>query len=350
MGNVHEVTQTEPFRSSVGAAIPLQPGTTLIEDTFPSYCSLGTASRAIGRSRVPAAASFLVIGTGGKWGYDHDFEQFLAANAPVLQDAVFYVSDEYAMYVREWRIKDGELTVEFAAPDNSHVGLVLVDQGKHRDFGLELLEEMLDGMMWDGGDSEEPASIRHRAVTTLVVHRPDRWQTWHQLGLLKAGYAASAAHEAFARALAIVPADKRSIVEVGDLRALQEIDPKLALALGRARFDAWVRDAMAESGYFNAVADGLQRYAQLEQAHGTPELAARAYVGWLRTNNDRASARRFYNIACLRSLGGQLDSARDWLRLAMLVEPALATAAAADADLAACGDVTALADPDRDPS
>lgn len=335
MGNVHEVTQTEPFRSSAGAVLPLHEGGGLIEHAFPSYVSLVHASRAIGRSRIDGERSYLAIQTGGKWGYNHEFEQFLSDNAPVLEDAVFYVSDEYAMYVREWRIANGELTVEFVAPDNSHVGLVLVERAKHRDFGLHLLESMLDDLIWGGGDKEEPESVRFRAVMALVAHKPDRWQTWYQLGQLKADYAPHAAHEAYERALAIVPADKRSLVEIGMLRVLETLDPRRALAFGRANVERWIADAMRTrevDRYWNPIAAGLHRLAELERAHGAAELAAPLYVSWLRATDHDALAQRIYNLACIRALSDKAV-ARRFLTIAIALEPALAVTAASDPDL-----------------
>jgi hypothetical protein len=176
MGNVHEVTQTEPFRSSHGAALLLRDGEKLVEGAFPSYTSLNMASRKIGRSRLSTERFYLVIQTGGKWGYGFELEEFLTANAPVLEDAVFYISDEYAMYVREWRIINGTLSIEFVAPDNSHVGLVLIETAKHRDFGLFLLEDMLDGMLWGGDDKEGRLrrASRDRSVRACTRDRSRR--------------------------------------------------------------------------------------------------------------------------------------------------------------------------------
>jgi hypothetical protein len=334
MGNVHEVTQTEPFRSAHGAVLRVREGATLLDENFPSYTNATRASREIGRSRVSSERLYVAIQTGGKWGYGYELEGWLAANAPVLEDAVFYVSDEYAMYVREWRITGGELKVEFVAPDNSHVGLVLIETAKHRDFGLFLLEDMLDGMLWGGGDVEEPTSVRFRAVMALVQHRPQRWQTWHQLGLLKADYAPQAAIEAFERALAIVPYEKRSLVEVSLVQTIRESDPMRALAIGRAAVDRWIADASKEKGRFwNTVAPGLSHLAELEREHGVPEHATKLYTTWLRVTDTDATGHRLYNLACLHAKMDP-DLAKSYLHVALQLEPELAANAATDPDLA----------------
>lgn len=334
MGNVHEVTQTEPFRSQHGAALILRDGAELVDTKYPSYTVLDNGGRKIGRSRLATDRRYVVIRTGGKWGYGYELEEWLQANAPVLEDAVFYVSDEYANYVREWRIANGALTIEFVAPDNSHVGLVLVETAKHRDFGLFLLEDMLDGMLWAGGDKEEPTSVRFRAVMALVQHRPERWQTWHQLGLLKSDYAQAAAIEAFERALAIVPDDKRSLVEVGMMHALKDSDPARALAMGRAAKERWIADAMKQKdSFWNAVAPGLHRLADLEREHGVPDFAAALYATWMRATDTDATPHRLYNLACLHA-GSHPDLARSYLRVALHIDPELAPAAATDPDLA----------------
>lgn len=334
MGNVHEVVQTEPFRSPHGAALPIRDGQAFVDDKFPSYTSVTRASRSIGRSRIPTERSYVVLQTGGKWGYGFELEEFLSRNAPVLEDAVFYVSDEYAMYVREWRIANGTLAVEFVAPDNSHVGLVLVETAKHRDFGLYLLEEMLDGGLWSGGDREEPESVRFRAVMALVQHRPERWQTWHQLGLLKSDYAEQAAIEAFERALAIVPDDKRSLVEIGLVRVVRTRDPMRALSLGRAASERWIAEAMKAKGTFwNHAAAGLSDLADLERDHGAPDLAMKLYTTWLRATDADATGHRLYNLACLYA-PTQPDLARSYLRVALQLEPTLEANVATDPDLA----------------
>lgn len=333
MGNVHEVAQTEPYRSPHGAALALRVGATLVDENFPSYTSMKSASRSIGRSRLPVERSYLVIQTGGKWGYGYELEEFLQRNAPVLEDAVFYVSDEYAMYVREWRIANGTLTVEFVAPDNSHVGLVLIETEKHRDFGLLLLEDMLDGTLWSGSE-EEPSSVRFRAVNALVQWRPERWQTWHHLGLMKTDYAPSAAIEAFERALAIVPSEQRPLVEVGLLQVLAKCDPARALALGRANVERWIANAMkAKGSWMNPMAPGIYQLAELEREHGAPDLAGKLYATWMNVSDTDATPHRLYNLACLHA-GTQPELARSYLRVALQVEPALAANAATDPDLA----------------
>jgi hypothetical protein len=334
MGNVHEVAQTEPYRSAHGAALKLRDGAILVDDTFPSYTTLAAASRPIGRSQLTYARSYLVIQTGGKWGYGYELEEFLRTNAPVLDDAVFYVTDEYAMYVQEWRITHGELSVEFVAPDNSHVGLVLIETEKHRDFGLLLLEDMLDGMLWGGDDKDEPTSVRFRAVMALVQHRPERWQTWYQLGLLKADYAVLAAVEAFERALAVVPTDQRTLVEVGLVRALEKTDPMRALAIGRANLERWISDARkAKRSFANPVAAGLYHLADLERMHGAADLAAKLYATWMNITDTDATAHRLYNLACVHA-ASRPELARSYVRVATQIEPALAENAATDPDLA----------------
>ncbi|MFN0252463.1 MAG: hypothetical protein ACKV2T_36640 [Kofleriaceae bacterium] len=326
--------QTEPFRSAHSAALRLRDGAKLVDEKFPSYTNSVRASHDVGRSLLSARREYLTIQTGGKWGYGYELEEFLTVNAPVLDDAVFYVSDEYAMYVREWRITNGTLTVEFAAPDNSHVGLVLIETTKHRDFGLFLLDDMLDGMLWGGGEKEEPMSVRFRAVMALVQHRPERWHTWYQLGLLKSDYAERAAIEAFERALAIVPPEKRSLVEVGLVRTLEKSDPMRALAIGRQAVDRWIVEATKErSSFWTPLAPGIAHVADLERDHGAPEMALKLYTAWLRATDGDATGHRLYNLACLCA-HDQPELARSYLRVALDFEPSLAQSARTDPDLA----------------
>jgi tetratricopeptide (TPR) repeat protein len=59
--------------------------------------------------------TYLVISGGGKWGYDTAFDDFLAQIAPCLEDATFFLGDEYSQQVVMYAFTDGVLAIDYLA-------------------------------------------------------------------------------------------------------------------------------------------------------------------------------------------------------------------------------------------
>ena len=340
MGNCHDVVQTDPYRSMRGAAIDILPGQLprFADSKFPSYVQIGTGHRAIGKSQLSTERAFLLVQPGGKWGYDDTFADFFRDHAHLLANACFYVGDEYAMYLEEHRIENGTFELRHLAAQNEHVGLYLAEhRPEHVDFAIELLADYLDGMWFS--DAED-GSIRDRAVRFLVERAGSRWDTWFQYAMFRAH---AGHHDSsiplFERALELAPAAERVQIEVRFLRALSELDTERALAFGRPRLASWVEASARADRFFNEIAPGVELLAELERTRGEVTVATTSWMDAIRTSNTNL-APRLYAIARLRATEHRYAEACDWLRVATLLDPTLAT------DAVDCGDFAKLPGPD----
>jgi tetratricopeptide (TPR) repeat protein len=340
MGNLHDVIQTDPWRSPRGAAIEIRAGREpdFSAATFPSYLGIHTGRRAVGKTQLATERSFVTVQPGGKWGYDDAFADFFSDHAHLLHDACFYVGDEYAMYLEEYRITNGTFDMRRIANENEHAGLYLAEhRPEHRGFALELLSDYLDGTWFS--DSEE-GSIRARAVKLLVECAGSRWDSWFQYALLRTD---AGDHDGsiplFERALELAPADVHARIEVRLLRALSELATERALAFGRPRLARWVEASARADRWFNAISPGVELMAELERTRGEVSVATISWMDSIRTSNANL-APRLYALARLRATEHRHAEACDWLRVAVLLDPSLATAAVD------CGDFAKLPGPD----
>ncbi|MEJ7598087.1 MAG: hypothetical protein WKG01_09285 [Kofleriaceae bacterium] len=339
MGNLHDVMQTDPWRARRGAAIEIRSGfePELAHATLPRYVHFTTAGRAIGRSRLATERAFVIIQPGGKWGYDEAFRTWFREHAHLLHDACFYIADEYAAYLEEYRIRTGEFSMQTIAHEDAHLGLHLSEHRReHLAFALDLLDEFV-GDTWFSG--AEPDSLHARAVAVLIEHASERWSTWFQAALLRGdGGDREGAIPLFERAHALAPAAEQPQIEIKQLENLTELDPDRALAFGRSRLARWVEASARADRWLNPIAPGIERVAELERTRGEPTVAATSWMDAVRTSQ-RTLAPRLYAIARLRAVEGRVAEAIDWLRVATLLDPALAVAAVD------CGDFARLPGP-----
>ena len=339
MGNLHDVMQTDPWHARRGAAIEIRAGfeAELAHARLPSYVHVTIARRAVGRSRLATARPFVIIQPGGKWGYDDAFRTWFREHAHLLHDACFYIADEYAAYLEEYRIVHGEFAMRTIAHEDAHLGLHLAEhRPEHLAFALDLLDEFVGGSWFSGA---EPDSLRARAVAVLVEHASERWGTWFQAALLRADAGDRAgALPLFERAHALAPAAEQPQIEIKQLENLAELDPDRALAFGRARLAHWVEAAARADRWLNPIAPGLERLAELERTRGEVTVAATSWMDAVRTSQ-RNLAPRLYAIARLRAIADRPAEAIDWLRVATLLDPSLAVAAVD------CGDFARLPGP-----
>ena len=127
MGNVHTVLQTKPQLVYRGAVIRVRSEhRDIFDDAFratpiPSYMHV---HRAHPSYRVPGVnidgstfrsgefVLYLVIQPGGKWGYGDDMITKIGELGHMLEDATWYIDDEYQGYVQRWQLRAGTLAVE----------------------------------------------------------------------------------------------------------------------------------------------------------------------------------------------------------------------------------------------
>jgi len=329
VGNVHTVTQVEPYRSRVGAALPIRPGH---EDAVrlalvamgPPYSAVEQAVRRVpaGPGQIlswPTGRWHLIIQSGGKWGWG-ELPPFLEHIAGCLFDARFYLDDEYIGFVDEYRVLDATLVVRrVVAAGGGTAQYLTSEEPEFADFGYTRMAEELDDW-WLGAD--ETAAMRQAF--------PRRWPT------LAAAAAAEAEAGRWAEAVeayrATLAAQSAEGVEASPqllaryVRALGHVDPGAALEVAREAGPTW----------HAAEPRSLELLAQLEERHGTRERAVDALIGSLRSNYPHLQAEdHLYATARVLALAGELVAARDWLRVAELVDPTVADRAAVEPDLAA---------------
>jgi tetratricopeptide (TPR) repeat protein len=326
MGNVHTVTQIEPYRSWVGAALPIRPGH---EDAVrlaliprrPSYVAVEQAMRTLtvagGTLTWPTGRWHITIQSGGKWGWD-DLAPFLTTVAGDLAEACFFLDDEYAGFVEEYRIADGTLRVRRVVHEGGDTATYLATEVPEcADFAYDHLAELIDEYGCVGGE---------RLATALHRVHPDRWPTLaaaacaHSEGERWAE-AVSAFTAAFAARGGLEPSPRLTAAHV---RALSHTDPAAALHMARQYASRWRTDAPW----------ALEMLAELEEHHGDRISAADALVESLRPAEDYLdTSENLYAGARVLALRGDLDVAADWLRVATMLRPSLAERAGAEPDL-----------------
>jgi tetratricopeptide (TPR) repeat protein len=336
MGNLHTVTQIAPYRSWVGAALPIRSGH---EDAVrlalvprrPSYVAVEQAVRTLsvapGHSLSwPTGRWHVTIQSGGKWGWD-ELAPFLTRVAGDLGDACFFLDDEYAGFVDEYRIADGTLRVRRVVHQGGDTATYLATEVPDcAEFAYDHLTSLLDEY---GGVAET------RLAAALHTVHPHHWTT------LAAEACAHAAHERWTEAASAFTAAFAAAAEAGAepspqlvatyVQSLQHTDPAAALGLARRSAPRWRTD----------MPWVLEMLADLEEQHGHPDRAADALVDSLRpAEHYLDTGENLYSAARVLALRGDVDAARDWLRTAAMLDPSLGARAASEPDLASVNRAT----------
>ncbi len=354
MGNVHSVLQIEP-RYFEGAAIEIPRGhwdtmarlyaerphhvpNVLIkefEDDFWVFCD----------EAFHELRRFLVIQDGGKSGYEQELPELMATFAPCLEDAEFYVDDEYQGYVERFRISRGRLEVERVVDADGeafeYLDRALVDRPEAH---LRLLVGKAGALMrsagsWDRlGAGEAARDDRETALALLsrACERSTDWRIHHRRGalLIQLGRYSEARE-----VLEAVQDDLASDVVLDQRAARQVIQVSLGVSA------SGLGDKFCALEHFHQAAElrsmNTGQLARTNEAvtllHlGRPDEAAIACRQALAqsTSLDEA-ANALYNLACALALTGQRGEALKALWAAIHLRPAFAKSAAADDDLAA---------------
>jgi tetratricopeptide (TPR) repeat protein len=134
MGNLHRVLQVKPAVHIDGAVLRVKPGVAgrarrvynKIKKRDYTEFIRETASVRVNNINIdqnifndPDENEYLVVQSGGKWGYDDALINLLAVMAPYLEDSLFYIDDEYQGYVEEFSIKDDTLKWKTAVEEGS---------------------------------------------------------------------------------------------------------------------------------------------------------------------------------------------------------------------------------------
>lgn len=188
MGNVHSVVQIAPLVSIEGAALRVRAGkeaafAAWLETTkVPAYAAiqrevpeLVIANINVGPSTVrdPGRETvYVVVNGGGKWNYDDQLNDFLHAAAPFLDDARFFLNDEYARFIDEYAFANGALAIRRVVETNGDVNAHAMEQiahdaDKRYAFAMQIVEMWLD--------LSEPAGATSW-VDLAIGARPSSWE------------------------------------------------------------------------------------------------------------------------------------------------------------------------------
>jgi tetratricopeptide (TPR) repeat protein len=205
MGTLHYAVQLAPLFHWNGAALRVRAGRW---DEFvrmfdgldePSYLDIARASPLVKLPNVnvdagtmrdtTAEAGYLVIASGGKWGYSEAFRAHLAVLCPYLEDARWCVFSEDESYLEVYENRDGALDCQTLAgeglddDDGDDVRPLLRqalagDAGGLRAIEIAYLDALFDEALWD------PEIVQdHRAdVDRVVESQPDDWQGYFLRG------------------------------------------------------------------------------------------------------------------------------------------------------------------------
>lgn len=205
MGTLHYVVQLAPLFHWNGAALRVRTGRW---DEFvrmfdgldePSYLDIARASPLVKLPNVnvdpgtlrdtTAEAGYLVVASGGKWGYDDAFRAHLAALCPYLEDARWCVFSEDESYLDVYKNRDGALdwqTLEGEQLDENDGGdirpllrqALASDAGGLRAMEIAYLEALFSEALWEAEILQD-----YRAdVDRVVESQPDDWQGYFLRG------------------------------------------------------------------------------------------------------------------------------------------------------------------------
>ncbi|MDQ3366113.1 MAG: hypothetical protein M3680_11870 [Myxococcota bacterium] len=347
MGNVHSVVQIAPIVSVEGAALRVRATQVdafeqrYLASPRPAYVTMLRSAPSLHIANVnvlssvvtdPAAAAvYLVLNGGGKWGYDDELQRYLRALGDLLEDARFFIHDEYVAFIDEYVLGRGQLSVERIVAEDGvivdHVEEVLrAEPAKHYAF---VMQQAADWLRLQEPDGALPWLDR------AIASRPTSWEA--HLARARALGAQAAHREAIAsldRACAgLGPYELRAWGDAADVlhrvvdddagtiaSALQQIecvrgDQLLALD----RFDeacaAWALSYSLTPRHANAAPMLHQGISLL--ARDRHDEAASCFTKAMRVAYDRGTiAAITYHRACLHARRGDAAAGLTELRLA----------------------------------
>jgi tetratricopeptide (TPR) repeat protein len=195
MGNLHFITQTKPTITIEGAAL-------LVKKEFHekvkkmkseiqkvSYVDLREEqiSFIVPATNIdgslfkdPEKKLYVLIKSGGKWGYDTGgFLELFEKLACYLEDTTFYLSDEYAGYVQEFKIKEGHLKHEYVVESGStNLEYLKKNNAANKEFLFQLYYQEIESYITDGYLNDEAIKLIKKALQI----KPTAWQLYHWQG------------------------------------------------------------------------------------------------------------------------------------------------------------------------
>jgi tetratricopeptide (TPR) repeat protein len=133
MGNMHFVTQAKPKFHKPGAAIKVRASfEQTIREQFSSYKNKDNTSLQFPTLHVTCpninennskfipdiSDVYFVVASGSKYGFGDELNQVLHQFAHQLEDALFFIEDEYDGYIKRYEILDGKFKFETVVKEN----------------------------------------------------------------------------------------------------------------------------------------------------------------------------------------------------------------------------------------
>lgn len=188
MGNVHTVLQTSPRLVYRGAVVRVRTAQRdLFDEAFrvspiPSYLSVHRAHLSYHVPGVNIDGSmfysdefvlYLVIQPGGKWGYGEDMIEKIKGLGHMLDDATWFIDDEYRGYVQRWQLRGGVLDVEVVSEADDDVDAYVLRECQELEpeaRGSILMYRALDALEYFNGEPDEYAQLCAELEEALTLH------------------------------------------------------------------------------------------------------------------------------------------------------------------------------------
>lgn len=133
MGNCHSVTQIKPTVHQNGAVIQVKSGeekrfeklyktikdkdnTSLSRPEIEIHCP--NINESANKYKAPSKNLYLVLASGSKYGYGEGLREIYKKCASLLEDGLFYITDEYSEYIEKFEIKKGKFFNKIVVPEN----------------------------------------------------------------------------------------------------------------------------------------------------------------------------------------------------------------------------------------
>ena len=382
MGNLHGVLQIEPVVHVAGAALRIRPGfekpakekyAALADRDYTELAEHPLSFRInnpnIGAAMFTAneAPLFLIVQSGGKWGYDANLEKVFAELGAHLEDGLFFIDDEYAGYVERWQLANGKLTREIVVESEGNA-FDYAESHYANDAGIlfPLYLSQVDYLTEDAYEGTYKEAERClKQARAIEPSDPSVHERFGALELLKKDHAA--ALESLTRAVALreATASPRHWGNKGELVSFEDDFDGTTTEFFKRNYQrmaeayAGLNDPMKALEYYDRSYNVTPRFGNVwplvhaavtQIGCGALEDAERRLDEALKHSPSRSlSAAAHYNRACVCALQARIAEALRDLAVAVALNDGYAKMAADDEDFSSIRSdprFKAIVDPD----
>jgi tetratricopeptide (TPR) repeat protein len=196
MGNVHSVTQVYPKFHKPGAAIKVVNDAALMERDFAAWkakdhFSLQRLQAFVQCANINEDASrfepdqtdlYLVLASGSKYGYGSELNHLLHRFSHHLEDAIFFLEDEYSDFFSKHAIAGGNYSVESFPVMEDGLAQYFRDISPNRDMEIKL--ETFNALAWEQLVDEQVAPYALEDARRALKLNPDFWRLHYLEGTI----------------------------------------------------------------------------------------------------------------------------------------------------------------------